>query len=74
MLDLCEDLKKVQTLDAPVVQLRLLMNDIRKFMREDADDHETNQQIIGMEHLFRGFSVKAWKGTQIDEKRQTKPN
>ena len=45
------------------------MNYIRKFMRKDAEDFETNQQIIGMKYLFRALSVKAWKGTHIDEKR-----
>ena len=67
--DLYEDLKKVQTLDVSHAELRLLTNDTRKFMREDADDFETNQQIIGMKCLFRCFSVKARKSTQIGEKR-----
>ena len=43
-------------------------------MRDDADDYETNQQIIGMKHLFRGFSVKAWKGAQDDKKNYTNLN
>ena len=51
--------QKEQTVDVPDAELRLLINDIRKFMREDGDDYETNQQTIGMKYLFRGFSVKA---------------
>ena len=30
-------------------------------MREDLEHLEINQQAIGMKHLFRGFSSKAWK-------------
>ena len=43
ILDLYDDHKKVQTPDVSDAKLRLLLNDIRKFMREDADDLETNQ-------------------------------
>ena len=58
----------------PDAELRLLINVIRKFMREDEDDYETNQQTIGMKHLFRCFSVKEWKGTQEDKKKYTNLN
>ena len=55
-------------------ELRLIIEDMRKFMREDTDDFETNQQVIGMKHLFRGFSVKAWTGNEFDEERHTNFN
>ena len=61
----------MQIEDVPESELRLIIEDIRKFMRDDVDDYETNQQIIGMKHLFRGFSVKAWKGAQDDKKNYT---
>ena len=32
-----------------------------KFLREDLEDFETNQQEIGMKYLFRGLSIEAWK-------------
>ena len=43
VLTLCKDLKQEQKVDVPDIELRLLINDIRKFMREDEDCHETNQ-------------------------------
>ena len=43
IFSLYEDLKKEQTADVTDAELRLLINDIRKVMREDADYHETNQ-------------------------------
>ena len=43
-------------------ELRTLIEEIRKSMRECLEDFETNQQVIGMKHLFRGFSMKVWKG------------
>ena len=55
-------------------ELRLLIEDTRKFMKEETDDFETNQQAIGMAHLFRGFSVKAWKRNEFDEERHTNCN
>ena len=57
-------------------ELRLLINDGIKFMREDEDedDYETNQQIIVMKHLFRGFSVKVWEGAQEDKKKYANLN
>ena len=40
-------------------ELRILIEDIRKSMREELEDFETNQHVIGMKHLFRGLSTKA---------------
>ena len=74
ILDLYEDLKKVQIEDAPDSELRLTIEDIRKFMRDEVDDYETNQQIIGMKHLFRGFSGKAWKGAQVNNNKYSNLN
>ena len=42
-LALCEDLKKEQIEDVSDSELRLLIEDVRKFMRDDADEHEKNQ-------------------------------
>ena len=65
MLKLYEDLKKVQGLGLTDDDLRKLIEDIRKFMRQDLEDSEINQQVIGMKHLFRGFSIKTQKGTNL---------
>ena len=61
----------MQIEDVPDSELRLIIEDIRKFMRDELDDYETNQKTIGMKHLFRGFSVKAWIGTQGNNDKHT---
>jgi len=38
-------------------ELRSLAEDMRKCVREDTEDLETNQQVTGMRCLFRGFST-----------------
>ena len=43
-------------------ELITLVEDTRKFMREDLEGFETNQQVIGMKYLFRAFSIKASEG------------
>ena len=47
---------------------------MRKFMREDLDDFETNQQVIVMKYLFRGFLMKVWKGTECGGNKHTAHN
>ena len=66
-----EDLKIVKVPGVKDEELRTLIEDIRKFMREDLEYFETNQQVIGMKHLFRGFSIKAWKGTEFGGNKHT---
>ena len=43
-------------------------------MREDLEDLKTNQQVIGIKYLFRGFSIKEWKGTGSDGNKHTTYN
>ena len=38
---------------------RTFIKYIRKYLRENAEDLEKNQQVIGMRYPFRGFSTKA---------------
>ena len=59
-LKLFED-KKKQVPEVIDDDSRKLIECIRKFMREDLDDSETNQQVIGMKCLFRGFRLKRGK-------------
>ena len=44
ILDLYEDLKRVQVPGVIDEELRILIEDISKFMREDLQDFEINQQ------------------------------
>ena len=45
-------MQAVGTLDK---ELRSLIENIRKYLREDIEDLETNHQLIGMRYLFRIF-------------------
>ena len=65
IFQLHEDLKRMQVPGVTHEELRTLIEEILKLMREDLEDYETNQQVIGMNHVFRGFSIKAWKGTKF---------
>ena len=55
-------------------EIRILIEDIRKFLREDLEDFENNQQAIGMKHLFREFSIKAWNGLDFSGDKHTAYN
>ena len=54
--------RKVQVARAIDEELKTLIEDTRKFLREDLEDFEINQQVIGTKCLFWGFSIEAWKG------------
>ena len=71
ILQLHEDIKKVQVPEVTEEELRALIEEIRNFIREDLEYFETNQQVIGMKYLIRGFSIKAWKGTEFGSNKHT---
>ena len=54
-LELCKDLKKVQVEGVSDDELISFIEDIRRYLREDTEDLETNQQVIEIMHLFREF-------------------
>ena len=42
-----------------------IIEDILRYLENDeSNDYETNQGIIGLQHLFRGYAVKVW--TDLD--------
>ena len=51
--------KKMQVEGVTDEEIRTLIEDIKKMLREDLLEFETNQQVIRMKWLFRGFSIKA---------------
>ena len=51
-----------------------MIEDIRKYLIEDTGYLETNQQAIVMMCLFRGFSIKAWNGTDFSYNKHTASN
>jgi len=58
-LESYEDLKKLQVIGVRNEEVRTLIEDIRKFLREYLEDFENNQQEIRMQHLCRASSIKA---------------
>ena len=58
ILKLYEDLKKVQVAGVTDEELRTLIEDITKFIREDLEDFESNQKVIGM-NLFIVWTIIA---------------
>ena len=67
VLELHEDLKKVQLVGVSNEELRSFIEDIRKYLREDIEDLEKKQKAIGMKCLFRGFLIKAWSRTDFSD-------
>ena len=58
ILKLYEDFKKVQVAGVTDEELRTLIEDITKFIREDLEDFESNQKVIGM-NLFIVWTIIA---------------
>ena len=45
-----------------------MIEDILVYLdKGDEEEYITNQHLIGMKFLFRGFSIKVWKGTNFAE-------
>ena len=42
---------------------------LRNFDYDDSEDHETNQVLIGIRDLFRGYTVKAWSRTSFSDRK-----
>ena len=65
---LYEDLKIVQISRVIDEELKTLIEDTRKFMKEDFENVEIKQQVIGM--LFLMFSIKVFKGSEFRGNKQ----
>ena len=59
IVEIYKDLKTVQSEVISNTELRMIVNNIRKFLRgvTDEDEYEMNQYKIGIKYLFRGFVV-----------------
>ena len=51
-------LKEVKPKDITNEELRSIVNNIRKFFKEEEDKVEINQEAIRIQYLFRGCMVK----------------
>ena len=46
------------------------MEDILRYLdREEIEEYETNQEMIGIVSLFRGYAVKVWKGIDFSSRK-----
>ena len=44
-----------------------MIEDILKYLKnEEEEEFETNQRLVGMQQLFRGYVVKVWKGSNFN--------
>ena len=58
-------MKKIQLEEVLNKELRAMINDIRRFLKQEEKEMEINQMVIGMKYLFRGFVIKKWSGTDF---------
>ena len=54
--------------------LDIIEDILRYFDSKEEEEYETNQYIIGMRYLFRGYAVKSWKGINFAYNNYTKLN
>ena len=60
IIDLYKDLKKEQIEEMKNQDLRVIVNDIRIFMRNERDpEYKTNQSDFGVKWVFYGIIVRA---------------
>ena len=54
-------------------EVRTIIEDIIKFLRGETE-FDLNRQYIKMKYLFRGFAIKAWKGSNLNSAKYTECN
>ena len=66
VIELYKDLKKEQTEEIENQDLRVIINDIQIFMRNERDpEYETNQGDFGVKWAFCGIIVRVWFETNF---------
>ena len=64
--DLIRELYKGWPDNVDSEEILLLIDDILRYLDDDDDDnYETNQGVIGIQELFRGYIVKVWFRTNF---------
>ena len=67
--ELVVDLVRNKPLDVRVDLIISFVEDIVRYLEEEEDEYETNQYLIGMKELFRGYVVAMWEGTNVNSKK-----
>jgi len=45
-----------------------MIKDILRYLENKEDEeYETNQALMEMQHLFRGYAIKVWKGSNFNQ-------
>ena len=66
MTDLLHDLINKRPNQCTYEDLFDMIEDILIYFNdEDEEEYTTNQHMVGMKYLFRGFIVKTWKGVNL---------
>ena len=61
MKDLIRELEKERIEEVRSKEILLLIEDIlRYFNNKEEEKYETNQSILGMKEIFRGYVAKVW--------------
>ena len=51
------------------------MEDILRYLEEDeSEEYETNQELLGIQNVFRGYITKVWTGANFSQDKYHKLN
>ena len=71
-------LYELRTKKLPLVEVKdafVMTEDILVYLEKwEDDEYITNQHIIGMRYLFRGFLIKVWKGVNLSDNKCRQEN
>ena len=66
--NLMTDMIKINQNDVSPDEIFAMMENILIFIEGgNEEEYETNQHMVGMINLFRGFTVKVWKGVNFNQ-------
>jgi len=68
--ELVIELVKVKPSNVSIDLIMSFIEDILWYLEnEEEEEYETNQSLIEMKELFRGYDVVVWKGTDLNSKK-----
>ena len=60
-----KELKAKQPEEISNEEVRMVVEDIRRFLRNNGEEIESNQGMLGIKYLFRGISIRDWFGANF---------
>ena len=68
--ELVIELVKNKSEEVSVDVIILFVEDILQYLEnEEEKEYKTNQHLVGMQELFRGYVVVVWEGTELRSKK-----